>query len=55
MNTPLIFAIVCIMFSGVTITIGSIGPALSQGRAVDSALDAIAASPMPPTGSAVRC
>ncbi len=45
MNTPLIFAIVCMVVSGVTIAIGSIGPALSQGRAVDSALDAIARQP----------
>jgi F-type H+-transporting ATPase subunit c len=45
MNTPLIFAIACMMISGLTIAIGSIGPAFSQGRAVDSALDAIARQP----------
>jgi len=45
MNTPLIFAIVCMVVAGLTIAIGSIGPAFSQGRAVDSALDAIARQP----------
>ncbi len=45
MNAPLIFAIVCMVISGLTIVIGSIGPAFNQGRAVDSALDAIARQP----------
>lgn len=45
MSTPLIFSIVCMVVAGVTITLGSIGPAMSQGRAVESALDAIARQP----------
>jgi F-type H+-transporting ATPase subunit c len=45
MSTPLIFAIVSMVVSGLTMAIGSIGPAVSQGRAVDSALDAIARQP----------
>ncbi len=45
MSTQLIFSIVCMVVAGVTIALGSIGPAISQGRAVDSALDAIARQP----------
>ena len=45
MSTSLIFAIVSMVVAGVTIALGSIGPAMSQGRAVDSALDAIARQP----------
>ncbi len=55
MSTSLIFAVVCVVVAGLTMAIGSIGPALGQGRAVDSALDAIARSPTPRTGSAARC
>jgi F-type H+-transporting ATPase subunit c len=45
MSTPLIFAVVVMVVAGLTTALGSIGPALSQGRAVDSALDAIARQP----------
>ena len=45
MNTGLIFAVVGMMVAGLTMAIGSIGPAFGQGRAVDSALDAIARQP----------
>lgn len=43
-NTPLI-AIVSIVTAGLTIAIGAIGPALAQGRAVSSALSALAQQP----------
>jgi F-type H+-transporting ATPase subunit c len=45
MNTPLWFAIVCMIVAGLTTAIGSIGPAFGQSRAVDRALDAIARQP----------
>ncbi len=45
MSAHLIFAIVGMVVAGLTIAIGSIAPAISQGRAVDSALDAIARQP----------
>ena len=45
MSASLIFAIVCVAVAGLTTAIGSIGPALSQGRAIDSALNAIARQP----------
>jgi F-type H+-transporting ATPase subunit c len=45
MNTGLIFAVVGMVVAGLTTAIGSIGPAFGQGRAVDSALDAIARQP----------
>lgn len=38
-------AIASIITAGLTIAIGSIGPALGQGRAVAQALDAIARQP----------
>ncbi|MHA3771452.1 F0F1 ATP synthase subunit C [Verrucomicrobiota bacterium sgz303538] len=43
-NTQLI-AIVSIITAGVTIAIGTIGPAVGQGRAVSSALSALAQQP----------
>jgi F-type H+-transporting ATPase subunit c len=45
MSTSWIFAVVGMVVAGLTMAIGSIGPAFSQGRAVDSALDAIARQP----------
>jgi F-type H+-transporting ATPase subunit c len=45
MSAHLIFAVVGMVVAGLTTAIGSIGPAFSQGRAVDSALDAIARQP----------
>ena len=45
MSAPLIFAVVGMVVAGLTTALGSIGPAFSQGRAVDSALDAIARQP----------
>jgi F-type H+-transporting ATPase subunit c len=40
-----IFAIVVMAVAGLTVAIGSIGPARGQGQAVASALDAIARQP----------
>ena len=40
-----IFAVVVMVVAGLTVAIGSIGPARAQGQAVDSALDAIARQP----------
>jgi F-type H+-transporting ATPase subunit c len=40
-----IFAIVSMAVAGLTIAIGAIAPALSEGRAVVAALDAIARQP----------
>ena len=45
----------CMVVAGLTMAIGSIGPAFGQGEAVDSALDAIARSPTPRTASAGPC
>jgi F-type H+-transporting ATPase subunit c len=45
MSSNTIFVIVAMIVAGLTMAIGTIGPAISQGRAVDSALDAIARQP----------
>lgn len=45
MSAHTIFVIVAMTVAGLTVAIGTIGPAISQGRAVDSALDAIARQP----------
>jgi F-type H+-transporting ATPase subunit c len=45
MDATLIFAIVGMVVAGLTVAIGSIGPAKAQGQAVESALDAIARQP----------
>ncbi|MGE0886661.1 MAG: F0F1 ATP synthase subunit C [Blastocatellales bacterium] len=45
MSAQTIFIITAMIVAGVTIAVGSIGPAISQGRAVSSALDAIARQP----------
>ena len=45
MDAPTIFALVAMGVAGLTVAIGSIGTGLGQGRAVDSALDAIARQP----------
>jgi F-type H+-transporting ATPase subunit c len=45
MDSNAIFALVAMVVAGLTVAIGSIGPANAQGRAVDSALDAIARQP----------
>ncbi len=39
------FSIIAMVVAGITMAIGTIGPALGQGRAIDSALDAIARQP----------
>jgi F-type H+-transporting ATPase subunit c len=44
-DAKVIFGIVAMVVAGVAVAIGSIGPGLGQGRAVDSALDAIARQP----------
>lgn len=45
MDNTQIIAIVSIITAGLTIAVGSIGPALAQGRAVSSALSALAQQP----------
>ncbi len=45
MYSHLWFALAAMGIAGLSVAVGSIGPALSQGRAVDSALDAIARQP----------
>lgn len=45
MDTPTILAIVSMVVAGVAVVFGSIGPAIAQGRSVDSALDAMARQP----------
>jgi len=45
MDTISLIAVVSIIISGLTITIGSIGPAFAQGRAISQALTAIAQQP----------
>ncbi|UCH34756.1 MAG: F0F1 ATP synthase subunit C [Armatimonadota bacterium] len=45
MNGPEITAMVSIVVSGLTMAIGSIGPALAEGRAVTGALSSIAQQP----------
>lgn len=45
MNGHTIFVIVAMIVAGLTVAIGTIGPGLGQGRAVSSALDAIARQP----------
>ena len=45
MDSKTLFAIVAMAVAGITMAIGTIGPALGQGRAVDSALDAMARQP----------
>lgn len=44
-NSVNIIAMISILTAGLTIAIGSIGPALGQGRAVAQALSAIAQQP----------
>ena len=45
MDAATIFAIVAMSVAGLTIAVGAIAPALSEGRAVVAALDAIARQP----------
>ena len=45
MDAHTIFVLVAMTVAGLTVAIGSIGPAKAQGQAVDSALDAIARQP----------
>ena len=45
MDSHSILALVVMVVAGLTMAIGSIGPAMAQGKAVDSALDAIARQP----------
>ncbi len=45
MDTRTWFSIIAMIVAGLTIAIGVTGPAFGQGRAVDSALDAIARQP----------
>ena len=45
MDTLTIIAIVSIVTAGLTISIGAIGPALGEGRAVSSALASLAQQP----------
>jgi F-type H+-transporting ATPase subunit c len=45
MDAITIFVAVGMIVAGLTVAIGSIGPARAQGQAVDAALDAIARQP----------
>ena len=45
MDTQTILAVVSMVVAGFAVAVGSIGPALAQGRSVDSALDAMARQP----------
>lgn len=45
MDASTLFVVVVMAVAGLTVAIGSIGPAGAQGRAVESALDAIARQP----------
>jgi F-type H+-transporting ATPase subunit c len=45
MDTPGLVAMASIIISGLTIAIGSIGPALGEGRALAQALNAMAQQP----------
>jgi F-type H+-transporting ATPase subunit c len=45
LDTQTILAIVSMGVAGLAVAVGSIGPALAQGRSVDSALDAMARQP----------
>ncbi len=45
MQPSTLFALVVMVIAGATIVLGSIAPALAQGRAIVSALDAIARQP----------
>ena len=45
MDSQTILAVVSMVVAGLAVAVGSIGPALAQGRSVDSALDAMARQP----------
>ena len=45
MNDQTLIAVTAMTISGITIAIGSVGPALGQGRAIAEALRAIAQQP----------
>jgi F-type H+-transporting ATPase subunit c len=45
LDTQTVLAVVSMVVAGVAVAFGSIGPAIAQGRAVDSALDAMARQP----------
>jgi F-type H+-transporting ATPase subunit c len=45
METKMWFAVVAMVVAGMTVMIGSIGPALGQSRSIVSAMDAIARQP----------
>ena len=45
MDRHTVFVVVAMIVAGLTTAVGSIGPAIGQGRAVVSALDAIARQP----------
>ncbi|HED33545.1 MAG TPA: F0F1 ATP synthase subunit C [Gammaproteobacteria bacterium] len=45
MDSMTLIAIISIITSGLTIAIGSIGPAIGEGRAIASALSALAQQP----------
>ncbi len=45
MDSHSILALVVMVVAGLTVALGSLGPAFAQGKAVNSALDAIARQP----------
>ena len=55
MDNMTLIAIASIITAGLTIALGSIGPALGEGRAVATALSSLAQQPMPQRRSHARC
>lgn len=45
MDAPTVIGLASLVVAGLTIALGSVAPAISQGRAVSSALEAIARQP----------
>ena len=55
MESTTLIAIVSIITAGITMGLGSIAPALGEGRAVSTALSCLRSSPMPPLPSHEPC
>ena len=55
MDSVTLIGMVSIFISGITIAIGSIGPGLAQGRAVATALQALAQQPDESSTITARC
>jgi F-type H+-transporting ATPase subunit c len=55
MDNATLIAIASIVTAGLTIALGSIGPALGEGRAVATALSSLRSNPTPPRRSRAPC